>query len=61
MFGFRRLEEIACSVSCNARVSDLLLPLRVHVPFSYHILGPQSPSIGSTLRPKYSLFRNMDS
>ena len=27
-----------------------LLTLRVHVP-DYHILGPQSPFIGSTLRP----------
>ena len=31
------------------------ITLRVHVPYSY-ILGPQSPYIGSILRPKYSLF-----
>ena len=33
--------------------------LRVHVP-KWGILGPQSPYIGGTLRPKYSLFRYMD-
>ena len=36
-----------------------LPPLRVHVP-KWGILGPQSPYIGGTLRPKYSLFRYMD-
>ena len=29
--------------------------LRVHVPHCY-VLGPNSPDIGGTLRPKYSLF-----
>ena len=33
--------------------------LKVHVNH-YYILRPQSPCIGSTLRPKYSLFRYMD-
>ena len=36
-----------------------LITLRVHVPDNY-ILGAQSPYIGSTLRPRYSLFRYMD-
>ena len=32
---------------------------RVHAPSCY-TLRPQSPYIGGTLRPKYSLFRYMD-
>ena len=45
-------------INPKIRVLGALTP-RVRVP-KYGILGPQSPCIGGTLRPKYSLFRYMD-
>ena len=41
------------------KTRDSAAALRVHVPH-YYIPGAQSPYIGSTLRPKYTISRYMD-